>query len=318
MPAGTILIGGSTASGKSALALALAERTDGVVVNADSVQLYRDLPILTAQPGPLDLTRAEHRLYGILDSDEMASVALWLARVEQVLGEGAASGRLALVTGGTGLYFKALLEGLPAIPDIPAELRAALRQSRAPAADLHAQLGLLDPALAGRLEPSDRQRILRGLEVVRATGRPLSAWQADPRRRAIVPQPVAGMALLPPAEVVDPRIAERLDAMLEAGVLPELQAFRAGAGQSAIPLAKADGVAELGAFLDGRWDIEKARAATIRKVRRYAKRQRTFFRGQLADRLPSVAAAVDNATAGDLADQLLAQLKTANRADTRC
>ena len=233
MPTGTILIGGSTASGKSALALALAERTGGVIVNADSVQLYRDLPILTARPGRSDLARAEHRLYGILDAHEAASVALWLAKAEPLLGEIEASGRLALVTGGTGLYFKALLEGLPAIPDIPAALRDELRRNSAPAADLHAQLARLDPALAGRLQPGDRQRILRGLEVVRATGRPLSAWQADPPRPAFVPQPVVGLALLPPAEIVDPRIAARLDAMLEAGLLAELEAFRIKEGPGA-------------------------------------------------------------------------------------
>ena len=302
LPTGTILIGGSTASGKSALALALAERTDGVIVNANSVQLYRDLPILTARPGPLDLARAEHRLYGILDAHETASVALWLAKVVPLLGEIEARGRLALVTGGTGLYFKALLEGLPAIPDIPVELRAGLRRNSAPTADLHARLAQLDPALAARLEPGDRQRILRGLEVVHATGRPLSAWQTDPRRRPILPQPIVGTALLPPAEIVDPRIATRLEAMLEAGLLAELEAFRAGPGragpgQTLTPLAKADGVAEFGAYLDGTLDLAFARAATIRKVRRYAKRQRTFFRGQLAGSLAPSAMIADAASA---------------------
>ena len=320
MPTGTILIGGSTASGKSALALALAERTGGVIVNADSVQLYRDLPILTARPGLLDLARAEHRLYGILEAHEAASVALWLAEAEPLLGAIEASGRPALVTGGTGLYFKALLEGLPAIPDIPAALRAELRRNSAPAADLHAQLARFDPALAGRLEPGDRQRILRGLEVVRATGRPLSAWQTDPPQRPLVPQPVVGLALLPPAEIVDPRIAARLDAMLKAGLLAELEAFRAGPGragpgQAPTPLAKADGVAELGAYLDGTWDLETARAATIRKVRRYAKRQRTFFRGQLAGSLAPSTMIADAASAPELAEGLLARLEQSRGAD---
>jgi tRNA dimethylallyltransferase len=316
LPTGTILIGGSTASGKSTLALALAERTGGVIVNADSVQLHRDLPILTARPGPADLAAAEHRLYGILEAHEAGSVAGWLAMVEPLLQEIEASGRPALVTGGTGLYFKALLEGLPAMPDILPGLRQELRQCTAASADLHAELRRLDPDLARRLEPGDRQRILRGLEVVRATGRPLSAWQSDPRRRPILPQPVVGLALLPAAGIVDPRIARRLNVMLEAGLLAELEAFRNGVGSAPTPLGKADGVAELGAYLDGSWTLEVAKAATIRKVRRYAKRQRTFFRGQLAGTLPPLAGVADASSAGRLADQLLARLAQSSGADS--
>lgn len=283
-----VLIGGSTASGKSALALALAERTGGVILNADSVQLYKDLPILTARPGTADLARAEHRLYGILEATEPNSVACWLQRIEPELDDLARAGRLAIVTGGTGLYFKALLEGLPVIPDIPPELRAQLRASTATSEHLHALLQKLDPDLARALAPADRQRILRGLEVAHATGRPLSAWQADPKRRIDLAGPRAGIALLPPAEVVDPLIAQRLDAMLEAGLLDELRTFRATLGTAPTPLAKADGVAELSAHLDGRLDLATARALTVQKIRRYAKRQRTFFKGQLCSLLPSV------------------------------
>ncbi len=316
LPTGTILIGGSTASGKSALALALAERTGGVIVNADSVQLYRDLPILTARPGPADLAAAEHRLYGILEAHEASSVAGWLAMVEPLLQDIEASGRPALVTGGTGLYFKALLEGLPAMPDIPPGLRLELRQRTVASAELHAELCRLDPDLARRLEPGDRQRILRGLEVVRATGRPLSAWQSDPRRRPTLPQPVAGLALLPPAGIVDPRIAHRLDVMLEAGLLAELEAFRNGIGRAPTLLGKADGVAELGAYLDGSWTLEAAKAATIRKVRRYAKRQRTFFRGQLARALRPLDGVADAGAVAPLADQLLARLAQSTGTDS--
>jgi tRNA dimethylallyltransferase len=305
---GTVLIGGSTASGKSALALALAERTGGVVLNADSVQLYRDLPILTARPDPADLARAPHRLYGILEAGEAASVADWLARATAELRALAADGRLAIVTGGTGLYFKALIHGLPTMPDIPLGLRAELRQSTRPTIDLHAELAGLDPALARRLASGDRQRVLRGLEVVLATGRPLTAWQADPPARPQLPEPLAGLALLPPASVVDARIARRLDAMLAAGLLPELEAFLQGPGRRPTALAKADGVAEFGAFLRGEIDLATAKHRTVLKVRRYAKRQRTFFRGQLHDTLPAIAAVADAGHIERLAENLLACL----------
>ena len=319
---GTVLIGGSTASGKSALALALADITGGVVLNADSVQLYRDLPILTARPGPADLARAEHRLYGILDAHETASVAGWLTRLEGELEELREAGRLAIVTGGTGLYFKALVEGLPVMPDIQPSLRGELRASPAATPALHARLAALDPALAARLQPTDRQRILRGLEVVLATGRPLTAWQADPPRRLALAEPVIGQALLPPAELVDPRIAARLDAMLDAGLLDELGAFLAGPGMAdrgagPTPLAKADGVAELGAYLAGRIDLEAAKRATVIKVRRYAKRQRTFFKGQLGTTMPPLAGVADASNAGPLATALLARLGQLRRCHTR-
>lgn len=308
MRRGTVLIGGSTASGKSALALALAEATDGVIVNADSVQLYRDLPILTARPGADDLARAEHRLYGLLEAHEPASVAVWLQRCEAELQRVAAADRLAIVTGGTGLYFKALLEGLPSIPDIPESVRAELRASTEATPVLHQRLATLDPVLAARLRPGDRQRILRGLEVVLATGRPLSAWQTDPPRRPPLPGPSVGQALLPPPEIVDPRIATRLDAMLQRGLLDELRAFRAGPGRSPTPLAKADGVAEFTAHLDGAVDLDAAKRATVSKVRRYAKRQRTFFRGQLGAHLLPIAAIADAGTVAPLAQALLARL----------
>jgi tRNA dimethylallyltransferase len=306
---GTVLLGGSTASGKSALALALAERTGGVILNADSVQLYRDLPILTARPGPADLARAEHRLYGILEAHEVSSVAAWLERIEPELQDLERAGRLAILTGGTGLYFKALVQGLPVMPEIPPAIRAELRQSPLESEVLHARLAALDPALAARLQASDRQRILRGLEVALATGRPLTGWQADPPRRVGLAAPVAGLALLPPAAVVDPRIEARLEAMLEAGLLEELRAFRAGPGRRPTPLAKADGVAELGSHLDGAIDLEAAKRATVLKVRRYAKRQRTFFKGQLAQVLQPLAMVADAEQVEPLAATLLGRLE---------
>jgi tRNA dimethylallyltransferase len=272
------------------------------------VQLYCDLPILTARPAAAELARAAHRLYGLLEARETASVAGWLARAEPLLVELATARRLAIVTGGTGLYFKALLEGLPVMPDIPAELRSELRRSGTATARLHAELAALDPLLAGRLAPGDRQRILRGLEVVRATGRPLSEWQADPRPRPQLAAPVVGVALLPPPAVVDGRIAARLDGMLAAGLLDELAAFRAGPGRGPTALAKADGVAEFGAYLDGIATLEAARQRTVLKVRRYAKRQRTFFRGQLSHRLPVVAGIADATALPSLVERVMRAL----------
>lgn len=316
MPEGVVLIGGSTASGKSALALALAERTGGVILNADSVQLYRDLPILTARPGPAELARAEHRLYGVLEAHEQGSVADWLERIEGELRALEGAGRLAIVTGGTGLYFKALLEGLPLMPDIPKPIRQELRASPEPAAALHRRLQTIDPALAATLAPGDRQRILRGLEVVMATGRPLSAWQALPPRRLRLASPLVGIALLPPAEIVDPRIAARLEAMLAAGLLDELRAFRRGPGRHPTPLGKADGVAEFGHHLAGAIDLASAKAQARLKIRRYAKRQRTFFRGQLGDVLRAVPDVAEGAGIDRLCRDLMAQLE-APGADAR-
>ena len=308
MTGGLLLIGGSTASGKSALALALAERTGGAVVNADSVQLYRDLPILTARPVAADHARAEHRLYGILEAHEKSSVAAWLARVVPVLRELESANRLAILTGGTGLYFKALLEGLPTIPEIAPDLRLTLRADPASTVALHARLARLDPPLARRLQPTDRQRVLRGLEVVLQTGRPLSAWQADLPIRPHLPRPRTGIALLPPPDLVGTRIEARLDAMLEAGLLAELEAFDARPDDATSALAKADGVTEFGAFLKGRIDLAEAKRRTIVKIRRYAKRQRTFFQGQLAHAMEPRAIAADPPGADDLASTLLRRL----------
>jgi len=278
-----IVIGGATASGKSALALRLAEATGGTVVNADSVQLYKDLPILTARPGAEDEARAEHRLYGVLDAEERASAARWVAMVQPILDELAAAGRPAIVTGGTGLYLAALLHGLAPVPEVPEAVRAELRASPLSAPALHEELAHRDPAMAAQLEPTDRQRILRALEVVMATGRSLADWQRLPRQRPRLPEPWAGVALLPPRPRLRERIARRLDAQLEAGLLDEIAAFIDRPEAARSPLLKADGVAEFAACLRGACDLETAKARTRLKIGRYAKRQATFFRHQLPE-----------------------------------
>jgi len=290
-----LLLGGTTASGKSALALALAERLRGVVVNADSQQLFADLPILTARPKAEEEARVPHRLYGLFGPREQPSVGRWLGLVLPVLAELAREERPAILVGGTGLYLHALLHGLSPVPEVPPEVRARLlAETRdVPTGELHARLRRVDPATAAKLRPSDRQRILRALEVLEATGRPLVFWQAEPRRPPVRPRLFLGVALLPPSELTGPRIARRLEAQLACGALeevaalahrePELrEAARAGRTDH-FPILKVHGCRELLAVLDGRLAPSEAEAEIARQVRAYAKRQRTWFRHQLAE-----------------------------------
>ena len=283
------MIGGSTASGKSALALALAERIGGVILNADSQQLFADLPILTARPTAAEMARVPHRLFGELAADEQPSVGRWLELVEPVLRDVRAAGRPAILVGGTGLYLHALLHGLPEMPEIPPDLRRELRAwaAQRPAPELHARLATLDPAMAARLRPGDRQRLLRALEVRLGSGRSLREWQATPRRRVPLPLQVAGVALVPPAPMVAARIGARLRAMLEAGAVAQVAALLGRRPDAlALPIAKVHGVRELAAVARGELRRAAAEAAVAGQVRRYAKRQRTWFRHQLAELRP--------------------------------
>lgn len=287
-----MVIGGSTASGKSALALALARAVGGVVVNADSQQLFADLRILTARPTPAEETLVPHRLYGVLAAAEQPSVGRWLDLVGPVLAGCAAAGLVPIVTGGTGLYLHALLHGIPAMPAIPAELRRGLRAWAAtvPAGAIHARLGARDPVMAERLRPSDTQRLLRALEVVEATGRSLAAWQAGPPRRPDLPARILGVALVPPAAIVNPRIEARLDAMLAGGAVEEVRGLlRREPEALRLPIAKVHGLREIAAHLRGELDATAAKAAIAAQIRRYAKRQRTWFRHQLPELEPSPA-----------------------------
>ncbi|MCS7267655.1 MAG: tRNA (adenosine(37)-N6)-dimethylallyltransferase MiaA [Geminicoccaceae bacterium] len=292
------MIGGTTASGKSALALALAERLGGVVVNADSQQLFADLPILTARPTAAEEARVPHRLYGVLGPRAQPSVGRWLALVVPVLRACAAEERPVILVGGTGLYLFALLRGLSPIPEVPAALRARLlEETRAiPTAELHLRLARRDPATAAKLRPTDRQRILRAFEVLEATGRPLALFQAAPRRPLVRPRALLGVALVPPADVTGPRIAQRLTRQLAEGALDEVAelahrepelADAARAGRTDLfPILKVHGCRELLAVLDGRAVLEAAGAEIARQVRSYAKRQRTFLRTQLPELAP--------------------------------
>jgi tRNA dimethylallyltransferase len=278
-----ILIAGPTASGKSALALALADKFGGVVVNADSMQVYRDLRIITARPTLDEEARAPHRLYGHVDAAENYSVGRWCLDVRAVLAEAEQAKRVAIVVGGTGLYFKALTGGLAAVPAIPAEIRAAVRArlEAEGAAALHVELARRDPAMAARLKPGDRARIARALEVIEATGRSLADWQHDGMPAILNPAHASKIFLNPDRAELYRRIAARFDAMLAAGVLDEVRALAARGIDPLLPAMKAHGVPWLRRHLRGEIGLEKAAAEAKKDTRRYTKRQLTWFRHQM-------------------------------------
>ncbi len=281
-----VLIGGTTASGKSALALCLAERTGGVVINADSQQLFADLRVLTARPSAEDEMRAEHRLYGVLAADQQPSVGRWLALVEPALQGALHGGRPAILVGGTGLYIEALLRGIALIPSVPEELRRRLRGWAVdrPTVEIHRHLAAADPDAAARLRPSDRQRLLRALEVIEATGRPLGHWQRAERQRVALPRLRVGLALVPPAVIVRERAARRVEAMLAAGALYEVKALlQRRPDLRALPIAKVHGCRELLDLAAGRMAEATAAERIAIQVRQYAKRQRTFLRHRLPE-----------------------------------
>jgi tRNA dimethylallyltransferase len=280
-----ILIAGPTASGKSALARALAEKVGGIVINADSMQVYRDLRIITARPTPHEEARLPHRLYGHVDAAENYSVGRWLTDAQIALGEARAARRLAIVTGGTGLYFKALTQGLSAVPPVPAEIRTAVRArleaEGAPA--LHAELSRRDAAAAQRIRAADGVRIVRALEVIEATGRSLIDWHRDGMKPMIAPQRTAKIFLDVPRDELYRRIDRRFDAMMAAGALEEVRALVARGLDPLLPAMKAHGVPWLRRHLEGDISLAEAVEQGKRDTRHYAKRQATWFRHQLPD-----------------------------------
>ena len=304
---GAVLIAGPTASGKSALALALAESLGGTIINADSMQVYRDLRIITARPTAEEEARVPHRLYGHVDAGVSYSTGRWCVEASAALREAQSAGRLPIVVGGTGLYFKALTHGLAAIPAIPADVRARVRKRlrEEGAAALHAELEARDPQMARRLMPRDRTRVARALEVVTATGRSLADWQRDGMRGAAraglrpaptdpPPMDVAAGLRPAPANVVRiflcveraelyARIDARFERMLGSGALAEVQALRSRSLDPALPAMKAHGVPWLLRHLAGEIDLAAAVEAAKRDTRRYSKRQVTWFRHQLPE-----------------------------------
>ncbi len=280
-----ILIAGPTASGKSALALALAEKIGGIIVNADSMQVYRDLRVITARPTPAEEARVPHRLYGHVDAGENYSVGRWCRDVGTVLAEIERQGRVAILVGGTGLYFKALTTGLAAVPPIPAEIRGQVRARMASegAAALHGELAGLDPVTAQRLMLNDRSRIARALEVVLATGRSLTDWHREGLPALVDSARAAKIFLTCERKQLVARIEARFAAMLEAGALDEVRALERRQLDPLLPAMKAHGVPWLIRHLHGEISLDEAAAGAIMDTRRYAKRQLTWFRNQMTD-----------------------------------
>ena len=280
-----VLIGGPTASGKSALALALAEALGGIIINADSMQVYRDLRIITARPTPAEEARVPHRLYGHIDAQVNYSTGRWCVEAQAALREAEQAGRLPIVVGGTGLYFKALTHGLAAVPPIPPQVQAQVRArlQREGLAALHSELSERDPVLARRLMPGDRARITRALEVVLATGRSLAQWQREGTIPPLEPRRAVRIFLAVERAELYSRIDARFDAMLAADALAEVQALAARHLDSALPAMKAHGVPWLRRHLAGEIDLATAAGGAKRDTRRYTKRQATWFRHQLPD-----------------------------------
>lgn len=280
-----MLIAGPTASGKSALALALAERVGGVVINADFMQVYGDLSIITARPSDADLARAPHRLYGHVDADTDYSVGRWVEDAVAEIAAARASGRVPILIGGTGLYFRALTRGLAAVPPIPPAVREAVRGAAEglETSALHARLRAQDPETGARLGVNDRQRILRALEVLEATGRPLAHWQSEPQAPLLEERACVRLVLDVEREGLRRRIDGRFAAMLEAGALEEVRRLAARKLDPARTVLKAHGVPALMRHLEGTLSLEAAAAEGQSDTRRYAKRQETFFRHQMAD-----------------------------------
>ncbi|HEY6026198.1 MAG TPA: tRNA (adenosine(37)-N6)-dimethylallyltransferase MiaA [Pseudolabrys sp.] len=280
-----VLIAGPTASGKSALALRLAEKLGGVVINADSMQVYRDLRVITARPSAEEEARVPHRLYGHVDAAENYSTGRWCRDVAEVLDDVARLGRVAIFVGGTGLYFKALTGGLAAVPPIPADIRADVRGRLASdgVAPLYAELLARDPKTAHRLMPNDRSRISRALEVVLATGRSLSDWHREGLPPLIDGARAAKVFLTCERMELVRRIEARFAAMLAAGALDEVRALGRRHLDPTLPAMKAHGVPWLVRHLGGELSLDEAAAGAIMDTRRYAKRQVTWFRNQMPD-----------------------------------
>lgn len=278
-----VLIAGPTASGKSALALRLAQARRGMVINTDSMQVYRDLRVITARPTPEEETRAPHRLYGHIDAAVNCSAGMWVGDATRALAEARAKGLRPIFIGGSGLYFKALTQGLSAVPPIPAEIRADVRArlDRDGPEALHAELARRDPVSAQQLKPRDRARIARALEVIAATGRSLSDWHRDGQPPLLPEGSYDAVFLNIDRAALYARIDARFDAMTRAGALDEVAALAARRLDPLLSAMKAHGVPALMRHLRGELTLAEAVAIGQADTRHYAKRQFTWFRHQL-------------------------------------
>jgi tRNA dimethylallyltransferase len=296
------LIAGPTASGKSALALALAEQANGVIVNADSAQVYRDLRVVSARPGADEEARAPHRLYGYRDGTEACSAADWTADAARAIADAHTEGRLPILVGGTGLYLRTLLDGIAPVPAIEPAVREAVRGMLV--SEAYEALSQEDPAAGERLRPSDTTRVQRALEVVRSTGRPLAEWQRERRGGINGAVALRPLLLLPPRDWLYARCDRRFEEMLSQQGLEEVRSLTARGLDPGLPVMRAIGVREIAAFLAGELSREQALEAGRTATRQYAKRQYTWFANQPPPDWPRFRAP----TEGDILDEALGLL----------
>jgi tRNA dimethylallyltransferase len=285
------LIAGPTASGKSSLALALADAAAGIVINADSAQVYCDLRIVSARPSAADEARAPHRLYGTRDGADACSAADWAAEAKAAIAEAHRTEKLPILAGGTGLYIRTLIEGIAPVPEIDSAVRRAVRAL--PAGEAHAALMREDRAAAARLRPGDTTRTARALEVVRSTGRTLEAWQAEKVGGIGDEVALAPLILLPPRDWLHARCDERFEKIFSDEGFEEVYLLLKRRLPALAPVMRAIGVREIAAFLDGEMDRAEALAAGKAATRQYAKRQYTWFRRQPPADWPRFGAALE-------------------------
>lgn len=283
-----LFIAGPTASGKSAFALKAAAEFGGVIINADSMQVYRDLDVITACPTAEEQAQAPHRLYRFLDGAEPCSAAFWAERAMAEIEDAWQSGKLPILVGGTGMYFKVLIDGIAKIPDIPVDVREAVRErcERDGSEVLHQQLAKVDPPLAARLAPGDSQRVSRAIEVYEATGVPLGEWQKNitpgPMQRSDREGLIEKHVLMPERVDLYRRCDLRFDLMMQQGALDEVRILIERGLPRTLPVMRALGVPSLSAFLRGESSLDEACEDAKMQTRRFAKRQLTWFRNQFS------------------------------------
>jgi tRNA dimethylallyltransferase len=297
------VIAGSTASGKSGLALALAEQTGGVIVNADSAQIYSDLRVLSAAPTADELRSVDHRLYGVQDGALPCSAAEWAQMARREIEKIHRDGPIPILVGGTGLYLRTLLDGIAPVPAIDPEVRERVRN--VPVDENRSKLAALDPESAARLKPADTARINRALEVILSSGRTLGEWQKDREGGIGEEVELRPIILLPPRKWLYARCDERFARMIDAGAVSEVEALMARKLNPNLPVMRAIGVREISAYLQGEISLDEAIAAGSQATRRYAKRQYTWFAHQPPAGWPRFKEALDV----DRLDEALALLQ---------